>query len=403
MSKGHVLSGLKNIAFNLYWYSRESSPLTLPPKVASVFVWFILSRILSRFVRKKDGKITVAFTSIYFNGNARAVFEYMTEKFQDKYSCYWIARNIVTFKYLRKLKKPVIYLCFPFAASNLVANTSVLVTNDSYLRFIFGKKIKTVQLWHGEGGKGASKPDIPGIQCVPSQYIKKRYIELWNIDPEKLFVTGYARMDFLYRYLNIPRKYLLRELSIREGRKIILYAPTFDVGLWPWGDEYKGFEELCRFCKERKLTLIIRLHPLAKVSKRKLRKIVKKYPNVHLYDMAKEPDTMKLLAVADILITAWSSIDNEFFLTERPIIYLEKDKEFFVERRGKMKIPIEYRAGEVVSNVEEFYKALERVLARGNAHKEKQRRLLKLLHGRVDGKATERVVQIIEDYLRRDA
>jgi len=387
----------------LFWYARENRIIFLPFHASLLLLWIGSRKLfLKKQITNRNEKPVIAFTSVYFNGNARAVFEYMTEKLEGKYSCYWIARNMVTFKYLRKLKKPVVYLYFPFTASNLVANTSVLVTNDSYLRFIFGKKIKTVQLWHGEGGKGASKPDIPGIQCVPSQYIKERYIELWNIDPEKLFVTGYARMDFLYRYLNTPREHLLRELSIREGRKIILYAPTFDVGLWPWGDEYKGFEELCRFCKEREFTLILRLHPLAKVSKRKLRRLVKKYPNVYLYDMAKEPDTMKMLAVADILITAWSSIDNEFFLTERPIIYLEKDKEFFVERRGKMKIPIEYRAGEVVSNVEELYKALERVLARGNVYKEKQRRLLKLLHGRVDGKATERVVHIIEDYLRRN-
>jgi len=117
-----------------------------------------------------------------------------------------------------------------------------------------------VQLWHGIGPKGGifPKKDIETYDawCVASEYIRKRYIELKHMPPGKLFVTGFARMDTLYEYLKVPRGALLDEIGIKDGKKIILYAPTFDVGLWPWGDTYKEFEKLCKFCKENNLILI---------------------------------------------------------------------------------------------------------------------------------------------------
>ena len=115
--------------------------------------------------------------------------------------------------------------------------------------------------------------------------------------------------------------------------------------------------------------------------------------------MLKEPDTMKLLAITDILVTDWSSIYADFFLTKRPIIYLEANREYFIAFRGKPEVPPEFRAGEITHNTEEFYDALELVLKKGNRFEEEQEKLLKIIHGTVDGKSSERVVEVIEKLL----
>lgn len=395
---------IKNRVFNLYWYSKESSILTLPFKLVSVAIWLIAAKILAKFIKKENMKLPViAFTSIYYNGNARGVYEYMIKNKSEKFFCYWIARNTRSLKDVRREGGEAFILYFPFTGAKYLLNTDVLVTNDSYLSFLFPRKPKMIQLWHGEGGKGTGKSDIEmcDVRCLPSAYLKQRYIELWNVPPEKLYVTGYARMDFLYNYLKMPKEKLLKDIGITKSeRKIILYAPTFDVGLWPWGNPYEEFEKLCKFCNKNGLILILRLHPLAKINKWKLKKLIKKYKNVYWMDMKKEPDTMKLLAIADILITSWSSIDNEYFLTKRPIIYLEANPGYFAKSRGKMKISLKYRAGEIAHNNEEFYKALNIILKEGNRYKEKQEEFLKLIHGKVDGKASERVVEVIERLLR---
>ena len=393
---------MKDVGVHILWYSREYSLLLFPVIIFWIAVWIIFSRFLKFYLKKdkeKRKKPIIAFTSIYYNGNAKAVYEYMRKN--KDYDCYWIARNIRSIKDVERSggKSTCVYFPFPFAY--YILNTDVLVTNDSYLTFLFPHKPKAIQLWHGVGPKGIEGDDytLCDVRCVTSEYTKQRHIQLWGAPPEKLYVTGFARMDYLYNYLKMPKEKLLEEIGIKNGRKIILYAPTFDVGLWPWENVYEEFEKLCKFCKENDLILILRLHPLAKVKKRKIKKIIKKYDNVYWLDMPKEPDTMKLLAIADILITDWSSIYTDYFLTKRPIIYIEINKDFFTRERGRPEIPPEYRAGEIVHDDKEFYEALKLVLREGNRYKEKQERLLKIIHGNVDGKSTERVVGIIEELL----
>jgi len=387
----------------IFWYSKENSLILLPFILINISLWFILSKIAVKFMKRKGKRKIIAFTSIYYNGNAKAVFEFMRKN--EKYDCYWIARNIKSFKDVKRAKGNVIYAYFPFTGINYILNTNAIVTNDSYLTFLFPKKYIKIQLWHGIGPKGGRR-DISAYEkidawCVASEFSKKRHIMLWNAPEEKLYATGFARMDFLYNYLKMPKEKLLEEIGIKNGKKIILYAPTFDIGLWPWGDAYKEFEKLCKFCMENNLILILRLHPLAKINKRKLKKLIEKYENVYWIDMSKEPDTMKSLAITDILITDWSSIYTDYFLTKRPIIYLEVNPEYFTKIRGKGGVPPEYRAGEIVHNNKEFYEALNIVLKEGNRHQKKQEELLKIIHGNVDGKASERVAKVIEELLEK--
>lgn len=76
--------------------------------------------------------------------------------------------------------------------------------------FLPHKNYKLIQLFHGCGPKGILHTekdlDIYDAWCVPSNFIKQRYIELWEAPPEKIYATGYARMDLLLKYLKLPKK-----------------------------------------------------------------------------------------------------------------------------------------------------------------------------------------------------
>ena len=352
-------------------------------------------------------RIVVGFSNIYYTGNPRAVFEYMMQH-PDKYDVFWVAKNWRTVKDVKKTGGKVFYiyglLGIPYF---LKADVWVLAhTGIGNIPFLPHKNYKLIQTWHGVGpkpiGRKAEDYDPYDVWCVPSIFCKKREIEIYKAPEEKIKVTGMARLDTLHKYLKLPKQKLARSVGIKKPHnKIILYAPTAEIGLWPWNDPYEEFEELCRFCKKNNLTLILRLHPYTykKVKKIRIKKIIENYDNVYWLDMPREPDTMKLLAIADILITDWSSIYTDYFLTGRPIIYLDVEKERFFSKKGKSEIPPEYRAGEIVHNSEEFYKALEFVLEHGNRFAEEQEKLLKIIHGNVDGKASERVTKVIEELL----
>lgn len=355
------------------------------------------------FIRAKKftNKTVVAFTSVYYNGNSKAVFEYMKDL--DDYECYWIARNRKSIRDVKENKGRSIYAFFPIISMKYLLNTEILITSDTALQYIFfHQKPKVIQLWHGVCPKGLTLPEYNfDAWCMSSEYIKQRYTKIYNLSPEKLYVTGYPGLDTLFAYLQNDsiRDEFCNKYNTKE--KIILYAPTWDCGLWGWGDQYNQFERLCSFCKKKDLTLILRLHPLVKINRRKLRKIVDKYDALWL-DMHKESETMKLLAVSDIVITDWSSISTDFLLTKRPIIFLEVNKKYFTETRGEPEVLPEYRAGEIVINIEELYNILNIVLTEGNRFERKQDECLKLFHGDVDGKASERVLKVIEKLLKNE-
>ncbi len=398
---------VRDIKRNIQYFGGQQSVFKFSLRLLMAILQYACMNIAYLLMRKKKNiKTIVGFSNIYYTGNPRAVFEYML-KHPDKYEVFWAAKNLRTLKDVKRAGGRAFMINGILGIPHfLKADVWVIAhTGMGNIPFLPHKNYKIVQLWHGIGPKGINHKredyKICDAWCVPSEFSKQRHIILWNAPPEKLYVTGFPEMDMLYKYLKTRKEKLLKEMGIKNGRKIILYAPTFDIGLWPWGDPYEEFEKLCRFCKDKNLILILRLHPYSKIDKRSLKKIIKKYENVYWLDMPKEPNTMKLLAITDILITDWSSIYTDFFLTERPVIFLEVNKEYFTKLRGKPEAPPEYRVGEIVHNNEEFYKALELVLQYGNRFKEEQNELVKIIHGNIDGKASERVVKVIEKLVNK--
>jgi CDP-glycerol glycerophosphotransferase len=377
---------LNRIGHLIKWFLKEQKFSTFIITIPQIPLLLFLYKIMKS--KKKEKKI-ICFTSYYYNGNAMEVYNEFRK--DPKYDCYWIARNrssvkIVVGKY--------IYAWAPLLYLNILLNVDILVTSDSPLDFLFARKPKTIQLKHGSGPKGTivTKEEFDKFiaWCLPSDYIKKRHIELWNAPEEKLYVTGYPRMDRLLLYLN--------ELKNKNGKKTILYAPTYDCGLWAWGDPYVEFENFCQYCKNNNAEIILRLHPFTKVNRRRLQGIIDKY-DAQWLDMVTESDTMKLMALADVLVTDWSSIYTDYFLTERPIVYLEIDLDYFTKTRGKSEVPAEFRAGEITHNSEEFYRGLDYVLTKGNRYKAEQKKYLELIHGKIDGNATKRVIEVINKFL----
>ncbi|MFW6121218.1 MAG: CDP-glycerol glycerophosphotransferase family protein [Petrotogales bacterium] len=396
--------GLKK---KMFWYLKEQNVFLLPFILFSIGLWYVLSEVSNWFISAKTGRPVIAFTGLYYNGNSRAVFEYLRNEYADKYCCYWIARNLKSFFDVKKNGGKVVYVYFPFSLASSILKTDVLVTNDSSLSFLFKyKKPKIVQLWHGVGFKGRTSV-VEGVDvwCEASDFTKKRRIENYGIDENKIYVTGLARMDKLLNYLkdDSSKKKICDKLDIPYNRKIILYAPTWEVELFPFGKgEYKGFEKLCKFCESKNVVLILRQHPYISGNKGEIKKILKKYNMVYSFSVDIQPRIMDLLAVADVLITDLSSIATDFFLTKKPIVFMDVYKDYFIKSGAGSFIPLEYRAGEIIKTEGGLYDAMRIILEKGNRFEKEQAKALKKIHGDVDGRASERVTEVIEKILEED-
>jgi len=390
----------------LYWYTKEFG-LLLPLLLVQIIVYNIVYIMLrDKYIRKRtDNKL--AFTSLYYNGNARVVFEKLTENSTRKYDCYWIARNFFTFRFLRKLGKKVICVYFPLLYIKHFLEFRVLVTNDATFNIFFPiTRPKIIQLWHGVAIKGHKrvKEDYENVDvwCVSSEYVKKRHVELYNAPIEKIRVTGYATMDRLHDYLKDSsiKDRFCKKWGIPKHWTILLYAPTWETGIWPWKG-LKSLIDLCNFCEKHNIFIILRPHPLIKIH-RKLKFLEKKLKNLAILDVKKIPDVTELLAISDILLTDWSSLYTEFLLTKRPIIFIEVKKEYFCTSKGRGRgiVPLGYRPGFIVNNESDLKEKLKIALYTRNPFEKDQEKILKILHGRVDGNASNRVIEIIDELIR---
>ena len=138
---------------------------------------------------------------------------------------------------------------------------------------------------------------------------------------------GLARTDIYYNeeWKQMCRDRFYELCPEAKGKKIVLYAPSFSgnaadpqcVGIES-GIE-KLFEEL-----SDEYYLVIRLHPHLK----------KKYSRLWKKDAAREMATEKLLPVADIMITDYSSVLFDYSIYRKPFVLFCPDMEMYERTRG---------------------------------------------------------------------
>ena len=243
----------------------------------------------------------------------------------------------------------------------LYARARYVFISDCYVPVSCCKKRRdtmVVQLWHSCGLMKRVGLDSS---------MEMHAISVWQYRNYDLFTTSAACVsDTLSRAMNIPRQVfsdagisrmdMLFSASavdqIREdffnsqpayrGKKIILWAPTFR------GTAQKGYlvgqEEILRLQNElpEDYALIIKTHRFAR---------------------SKEIDTPvpyaaeHLLAVADILITDYSSIYFDYLYFRRPIVLFAPDLQQYQAAVGLYQ-PYESIPGRLVQNYEQLYHAV---------------------------------------------
>jgi CDP-glycerol glycerophosphotransferase len=201
----------------------------------------------------------------------------------------------------------------------------------------------------------------------------------------ELVRSGYPRNDAL---VNREEPTALRKkLKLTDGRKVVLYAPTFRTG--PNGRPQKRLEmpfDLERFAHELGEThvLLVRPHYLSTV-------VVPPSLRGTVRNVADVDDVTSLLLLTDTLITDYSSIMFDYALLDRPMVFFAPDLEEYVRSRGAYFDLAEHAPGPVVAEPDELFKALRDL---ENDTYAKQRRAFVERFGEYDqGTAAKQVVE----------
>jgi CDP-glycerol glycerophosphotransferase len=179
----------------------------------------------------------------------------------------------------------------------------------------------------------------------------------FGVSENKIRIWGQPRCDCLWEQ---PQDDLRVRWGLDQTEKLILYAPTFrdhePVRLFPFEDYDK--ERLEAFLQKEHLTIALRTHIKETAD-------VGAYTGgrVRLFNEEQVEDVMEYLNQFDALITDYSSIFLDFLLLDRPLIFLDYDRETYFQQRGFLFDYDEVTPGIFPASLVEFMDGLHRIFS----------------------------------------
>jgi hypothetical protein len=224
-----------------------------------------------------------------------------------------------------------------------------------------GKSPAGFALWHGFGWKGPNdrKEMLPlhlqirlawgdprqsnrkfVWQCFGPWDFEHR-TDVSGIHPDNCRVLGAASHDELRVPFDRARLQPHYPFDL-EKRKTVLIAPTWHYGelFAHWGGDALVLEALLGKLAKRNCNVILRLHDSFRFEPNYLdylHGLARRFPHLLLKFKDHHPDNFLDLALADVLLTNYSSIANLFYATRRPTVHIypvrSADEAFMWRRR----------------------------------------------------------------------
>ena len=375
-------------------------------------------QIIGIFIPKNKKKWVFGCSSgLYYKDNSKYFFEFSSNKKNVK--AIWITKNKEVIKKIRQMG----YECYHFYSMIGVfhAITAGLIfisysySDVSFFCYIFPKKSKIINLWHGVAPKKMRQDQISGflkktIRNFLRLSLGRNYDYIittsdktisnldayFEVGKKKYLVSGYPRNDiFFNRESNKEVKKLIKNLSIKD-KKIILYLPTYrkyEIDKKYILDTKLNFKKISKLLKRHNAFFFVKFHPVEKEIVRQINKYIKQVDNINvLSNDFLEGDIYPLLARADVLITDYSSVYSDFLLTKKPIIFFPFDLNKYQNKdAGFLANYDDITPGPKVSNWNELCSQLEVILSGKDDFEKSRNRICNLFNRYKDGRSSERL------------
>lgn len=261
-----------------------------------------------------------------------------------------------------------------------------------------------MQLGHGIGPKASyyTKSDTPTtVRFVEGEYRTQR---LKSMYPNDCFIdVGFCKLDPI---INNTLEYnSLAKFGLDPNKKTLLYAPTFypsSIECFPnnWPEQYSQYN------------IIIKPHyfSLSKESYKAQRKLLEQWQQFSNVYLAQVDDysLVPFMAVADILISDASSALFEFAALNKPVVWCDFLKLRWSYRgifsyRFKKRMDQDYgEYADVAVHAKSFNNLqaiLEQQLLNPESLEEVRLGLAEKLCGKIDGKASQRIITYLREQI----
>ena len=387
-----------------------------------IFYYRLIRYKLRKLGKKVDDKTVIfsCFTGKKYADSPRAIYEYMLgcDEFKD-YKFIWTLKNPEDYEFLLKnrntriVKQPSKECEVAFGTAKYwVCNHRVAVHRSPTKKQVF------VQTWHGTPLKRLgldiekSNNELYTLDeqnekyiidakkysyfLSPSKFASEKFISAFTLDKlgkDKIIVEeGYPRNDFLNNYTEDDVKRIKAELGIPEGKKIILYAPTWrdnqhQVGT---GYVYKTEVDFDRLQKELsdEYVLLFRAHYFISNTFN-----FGKYEGF-IYNVSALDDINELYVISDLLITDYSSVFFDYAILKRPIIYFMYDFELYKNEMRGFYIDLDELPGPIILEEDRLVDEIKNLMSHFE-YDEKYKKFNDKFNYLDDGNASKRVVERI--------
>ena len=349
-----------------------------------------------------------------YTGSPRAIYEEMVSQGLDqKYRCYFILENPDTQMSgtAKAIKRTRIKYFF------LLAISGVWVCDTRLPKYIIKRPECTyIQTWHGTPlkklGLDMDTVYMAGEKGIDS-YKKNFYnnAQTWDyLISQNHFSTGIFKRAFAFNKemleIGYPRNDVLfaknnekdiidikRKLGLPLDKKIILYAPTWRDNEFYGKGQYK-FNPPLDFAKLKEAlgedtVMIVKYHYLV------VDKIDWTLYKGFIYSCDLSYDISLLYLVSDMMITDYSSVMFDYSLLKRPMVFFCYDLEEYKDTlRGFYFDFLEEAPGPVTLTTDGLIEAILKYDTLD--YKEKQLAFYQKYNHADDGKASQKVVELIQ-------
>lgn len=290
-----------------------------------------------------------------------------------------------------------------------LATAKYIVDNQSLPRYFVKRPGQVyLQTWHGIPLKkmGFDEPSIisSGEQgravvleasgkwdglVVPNEYFGEVFVPAFGFTGTAVS-PGTPRNDVLINEIDAKAR-LRRKFGIPEGKKVVLYAPTFRESLKNKRSAVQMPFSMADWKEQfgADYHLITRSHYLNKFA---VHWSFKPYST----DLSNYPEVSDLYLLADVLITDYSSVMFDFAQLNKPIVIYAYDyNDYASSTRGTYFDLREESPGAFVETQEELFDVLEDLDRLNSETEEKLHRFRAKFASGEDGKASKRAVEFL--------
>ena len=311
---------------------------------------------------KIDDKLVYfqTFSGRGYSDSPKAMYEYMltAPEYKD-YHFVWSFKEPEKFDFLLRNPRTSVVKFRTRADNKALRTAKYWISNYRMLNHQYPRKGQVyLQCWHGtplkrlgydikEGDNVMNsagevrekyRSDAKKFSYIlsPSPFATEKFATAWNLDATgqryKLIEEGYPRNDRLANSDEEERRALREKLGV-EGKKVILYAPTWRDNQHTSGEgyTYKTEVDFDRLQKElgNDYVILFRAHYLVANSFD-----FDRYDGF-VRDVSSYSDINELYIAADILVTDYSSVFFDYAILRKPVIFYMYDLEAYAgEIRG---------------------------------------------------------------------